>query len=118
MKKVYLLVAVILTGILVYSCESTTYAEITGEVPNPTYNANVKGIIDNKCVSCHNATDYQRASLETYAQVIEACNAPGDKNLICRIQGSCGDIMPTSGRMPSVTIKIIEDWKLQGYLEN
>ncbi len=118
MKKVYYLSVIVLIGMVMISCESKTYSDLAGEVANPTYNANVKGIIDNKCISCHNASDYQRVCLETYTQVKDACDAPGNKNLICRIQGSCGDIMPTSGRMPSVTIKIIEDWKSQGYLEN
>ncbi len=118
MKKVYHLSVFVLLGMLMFSCESKTYSELVGEVANPTYNANVKGIIDNKCVSCHNASDYQRVCLETYTQVKDACDAPGDENLICRIQGNCGLLMPSSGRMPSVTIKIIEDWKLQNYPEN
>lgn len=118
MKKVYQLSVFVLLGMLLISCESKTYSDLTGEVANPTYNANVKGIMQNNCVGCHNATDNQEPYLETYNEVKNACEAPGNKNLICRIQGSCGDIMPTSGRMPSVTIKIIEDWKLQGYLEN
>lgn len=118
MKKVILVGALVLIGILTHSCESKTYAELAGAVANPTYNANVKGIMQSNCVGCHNAIDNQEPYLETYNEVKNACDAPGNKNLICRIQGSCGDIMPTSGRMPSVTIKIIEDWKSQGYLEN
>jgi hypothetical protein len=118
MKKVYQLSVFVLLGMLLISCESKTYSDLAGEVANPTYNANVKGIMQNNCVGCHNATYNQEPYLETYNEVKNACEAPGDKNLICRIQGSCGDIMPTSGPMPSVTIQIIEDWKLQGYLEN
>lgn len=115
MKKVYLLAAAIITGIALYSCDSHTYAEIAGDVPNPTYNANVKGIIDNQCVSCHNPTYDQTPYLETYAEVKDACE---NGSLLCRIDGSCGNIMPTSGKMPTVKISIINNWATQGFVEN
>ncbi len=125
MKKINLLIAATLIGITIYSCDSRTYKDI--EDPNivaptnPTYNADVKRIIDDKCISCHssNATDNQEPYLETYNEVKNACEAPGNINLICRIEGTaCGAIMPTSGIMPSVKINTIKNWKNQNYPEN
>jgi hypothetical protein len=118
MRKVYLIVLTIIIGIVINSCESTTYSDIAGEVANPTYNANVKGIIDDNCVRCHNSNDSQRTDLETYIQVKAACDAIENNNLICRIKGnSCGDMMPATA-LPATYIKIIEDWKSQNYPEN
>ena len=119
MKKVNLLIAATIIVITIYSCESRTYEEIEEKAPtNPTYNADVKIIIDDKCVSCHNpnAIDNQLPYLETYSEVKDACT---NDNLICRIEGTaCGTIMPTSGIMPSVKINTIKNWKNQNYPEN
>ena len=92
MKKINLFIAATLIGIAIYSCDSRTYKEIEDQnivaPTNPTYNADVKRIIDDKCISCHsyNATDNQEPYLETYNEVKNACEAPGNKNLICRIE--------------------------------
>lgn len=113
--KLALLALVAGVGISLYSCESNTYEEVAGVVENPTYNANVKGIMQDKCVSCH-TTDSQEPYLTNYTEVKDACENYG---LLCRIQGSdCGDVMPTSGKMPAARIKIIENWIAQGYPEN
>jgi predicted CXXCH cytochrome family protein len=115
--KLALLALVAGVGISLYSCESNTYEEVAGVVENPTYNANVKSIMQDKCTSCHaESTSSQDPYLETYDQVKDACENYG---LLCRIQGSdCGDVMPTSGKMPAARIKIIENWIAQGYPEN
>lgn len=114
--KLALLALVAGVGISLYSCESNTYEEVAGVVENPTYNANVKGIMQDKCVECHNPDYGQEPYLTNYSEVKDACE---NYNLLCRIQGSdCGDIMPTSGKMPAARIKIIENWIAQGYTEN
>lgn len=106
---------VIILACLLASCESNTYEEVAGVVEFPTYNANVSKIMNDKCVSCHNPEYGQEPYLETYAEVKDACE---NGSLLCRIDGSCGAIMPTSGKMPKARVDIIQNWALQGYVEN
>ena len=111
--KITLLISIAL-GSLLFSCESNTYEEIAGVVENPTYEANVKGIMEDKCNSCHNPDYGQEPYLQTYDLVKDACE---NFNLLCKIDGSCGSIMPTEGKMPKARIDIIQNWAAQGYLE-
>lgn len=111
--KTTLLIAVTIGSIFI-SCESNTYEEIAGVVDNPTYDANVKGIMEDKCNSCHNPEYGQEPYLQTYALVKDACE---NGSVLCRIDDTCGAIMPTSGKMPKARIDIIQNWALQGYLE-
>lgn len=113
MKKVKIILMVLI-GILFVSCDSTTTQEIQPVVTNPTYNANVKAIFSTKCVSCHTASGSQNPPLANYEQVKDAV-LNGD--VICRIQGECGGIMPESGRMQQVFIDMIVNWKDQGCIE-
>lgn len=96
------------------SCESNTYEEIAGVVDNPTYEANVKGIMEDKCNNCHNPEYNQEPFLQTYAQVKDACE---NGSLLCKIEGSCGSIMPVGGKMPKARIDIVQNWAIQGYVE-
>lgn len=111
--KITLLISILLT-ISVVSCDSNTYEEIAGVVENPTYEANVKGIVEDKCNSCHNPEYGEEPYLQTYEMVKDACE---NGRLICKIEGSCGSIMPTEGKMPKARIDIIQNWALQGYVE-
>lgn len=113
MKKVKI-VLMLIVGLLIVSCDSTTVQEIQPVVTNPTYNANVKAIFSAKCVSCHTSSGSQNPPLANYDQVKDAV-LNGD--VMCRIQGECGDIMPTSGRMQQVFIDMINNWKDQGCIE-
>lgn len=106
--------AVVVIATIFASCESNTYQEIAGVVENPTYNANVKGIMEDKCNSCHNPEYGQEPYLQTYDLVKDACE---NGELLCRIDGSCGSVMPTSGKMPRARIDIIQNWAIQGYIE-
>lgn len=120
MKKIKLALLALIAGvgISLYSCESNTYEEVAGVVENPTFNANVLPIMNDKCVECHaeSSATTQEPYLQTYEQVKDACE---NYDLLCRIQGTaCGDVMPTSGKMPAARIKIIENWIAQGYTEN
>jgi predicted CXXCH cytochrome family protein len=106
----------VMLGSLLVSCESNTYEEIAGVVPNPTYNANVKPIMEDKCNQCHNPDYGQEPYLQTYAMVKDACE---NGNVLCRIAGSsCGTVMPSSGKMPKARIDIILNWADQNYPEN
>jgi hypothetical protein len=111
--KTTLLIAVTI-GLFLVSCESNTYDQIAGAVANPTYEANVKGIIENKCNSCHNPEFGQEPYLQTYALVKDAGE---NGELLCRIDGTCNPIMPPTGKMPKARVNIIKDWALQGYIE-
>lgn len=102
------------TAIILSSCESNTYKEIS-VVANPTYSANVGPIIKSNCLSCHSGGS-QFPNLETYAEVKDATL---NGNLLCRIDDPSvcfGSIMPTSGRMPQTTIDLIKLWGVQGYV--
>lgn len=113
MKAIKISILILITCYIGFSCESSTYNDISGEVGNPTYTANVKKIIENNCLSCHSTIGDQYPTMETYAQVREAAEI-GD--LICRIDDqSCGSVMPQSGRMPQTNINTIKKWAANGY---
>lgn len=113
MKTIKIFILILITCYFGFSCESSTYDEISGEVANPTYNSNVKNIIDNNCLSCHSAAAGQYPTMETYTQVRDAAE---NGNMICRIDDqSCGSVMPQSGRMPQVNINTIKKWAANGY---
>jgi hypothetical protein len=96
----------------VFSCESNTYEEISGEIENPTYTLNVKSIIDNNCLSCHSSSGGEFPTMETYLQVKDVAQ---NGNMICRIDDqSCGSVMPQSGRMPQTKINTIKKWTNNG----
>ncbi|MEO5776107.1 MAG: cytochrome c [Flavobacterium sp.] len=112
MKKIKIIL-VALVGVLIVSCDSTTVQEIQPVVTNPTYNSNIKAIMSAKCVSCHSSNG-QNPALTNYAEVKDAIE---NGSLECRIQNDCGAIMPPSGKMPQVFIDMINNWKVQGYVE-
>lgn len=113
--------AIALLSIVLYSCDSHTYEEIQEEIiveGDVTYNANVKSIIDDNCVSCH--SDGNVASfrpLTTYNQVKAAVENGGLLQRI-QMQDSEPGVMPQSGRMPQSKIDIILQWNQDGLLEN
>lgn len=99
--------------VLLYSCDSSTYEEASGYVPNPTYTKNIKPIMDNNCTSCHNGV--QEISLLTYEEV-KGNIVSG--NLLCRINNQCGDVMPPTGKMNSGKIRMIQTWKDNNFPQN
>ena len=113
MKTIKFIILILITGYVAFSCESSTYDDISGEVSNPTYTANVKNIINNNCLSCHSAAAGQNPTMETYSQVRDAAE---NGSTICRIDDqSCGSVMPQSGRMPQTNINTIKKWAAKGY---
>jgi len=101
-------------GLFLISCESTTIQDVSGVVTNPTYNANVKEVMTSKCIGCHSVGG-QYPSLTTYSQV-KASSQNG--NLLCRLDASCGNIMPQSGPLPQATINMINKWANNNFPEN
>lgn len=107
MKKIVFLV--LIGVIFAVSCESKTYEDISAPVSNPTYESNVKQVMSANCLSCHGAG--QSPKLGTYEEVKAAAQS-GD--LLCRINANCG-VMPPTGKMPQVTVDMINLWAQQGY---
>jgi uncharacterized membrane protein len=113
MKALKIIIVMLIACFVGFSCESSTYEEISGEVANPTYTAKVKPIIVNNCLSCHSTAGAQFPTMETYPQVREAAE---NGNMICRIDDqSCGAVMPQSGRMPQNRINTIKKWVANGF---
>ena len=110
MKKIKIFLILINVSFFA-SCESNTTQELTVVVTTPTYAKNIVPVITASCISCHSAGS-QFPTLETYAQVVEATQ---NGNLLCRINGTCGSIMPTNGKLPQATIDMIQLWKTNNY---
>lgn len=103
------------------SCESHTYEDIqdnTVIVGDVTYNAHVKSIITNNCVSCH--ADGGSASFLPLTTYDEVKTAVENTDLLDRIQRQNGEdgLMPQTGRMSQANINIILQWDTDGLLEN
>lgn len=113
MKALKIIIVLMIAYFIGFSCESATYEEISGEVENPTYTANVKSIIVNNCLSCHSVAGAELPTMETYSQVRDAAE---NGDMICRIDDqSCGTVMPQTGRMPQPKINTIKNWVANGY---
>jgi hypothetical protein len=113
MKAIKIIILILITCYVGSSCETSTYDEISGEVANPTYTANVKSIITSNCLGCHSNAAGQYPTMETFVQVRDATEYG---KVICRIDDqSCGAVMPQSGRMPQTNINTIKKWAANGY---
>ena len=99
-------------ALILNACDSNTYSELEPIVKNPTYNANIKLLIDSKCISCHNSNG--EYLLTNYNSVKTATQ---NGNLLCRIKGNNCGVMPPSGRLPQSKIDMVDLWKTQGYIE-
>lgn len=85
-------------------CDTVTFA----------YNAKVKEIINNNCSSCHslgsnNGFLLDHTSLKNYASTGE---------LVGRLKGSTGSLMPPSGKLSDCDISGIENWVNKGAPNN
>ncbi|WP_460219582.1 hypothetical protein [Psychroserpens sp. MEBiC05023] len=112
----------VLLATLLCSCTSVSEEDLIDATPIPTvvsYNDNVKSIIDNNCISCHNNPPINGApiSLITYTDVRTAIES---NDLIARISSNDqGFLMPFGGpRLPQNLIDIIVQWEADGLLEN
>jgi len=118
MKKFLLIITV---SSIILSCTNVSEEDLIDTTPPPntvTYVANVKTIIDNNCISCHNDPPVNGApiSLILYENVKDAVE---NRDLIGRITGtSSGRQMPLGGPMlPQNLIDIIIQWEADGLLE-
>ena len=107
--KIFLM---LISAVFLVSCESNTYDQISLPVTNPTYGVNIKPVITANCSGCHSAGE-QSPTLVTYDQLKTAIV---NGNVLCRIDGSCGAIMPQGGKMPQGTINMIKLWAANGFV--
>ena len=112
--KIFKIVLVAISGLFLVSCESSTIQDVSPLVVSPTYNANISQVITSKCTSCH-SNGNQYPNLESYAEVRDAAE---NGVLLCRIDASCGNIMPQEGGMPQATITMIKTWATNNFPEN
>ena len=109
MKKIKIVLMVI-SGLFLVSCESSTIQDVSLVVTNPTYVANVKKVIDINCISCH-------SNLKTYSGV------KNNTNLLCSLEASCGtnsgiSQMPKDREpLPDATITMIKTWATNNFPE-
>lgn len=101
-----------LSAVFAVSCQSSTYDDVSVVNTNPTYEADIKPILSALCTSCHSFGG-QFPALENYDQ---AKSATENGRLLCKIEGSCGSIMPTSGKMAQGTIDKINLWATNGFI--
>jgi len=102
-------------SLFLIGCESHTYDDISGFSTTPNYNKHIKPIMENNCVSCHNPTYGQFPNLTNYDEVKDATL---NGNVACRVDASCGAIMPQAGKMASPSILMIQYWKNTNCPEN
>ena len=109
------IVLLAICGLFLVSCESTTIQDISVVVTNPTYTAHIAPVMSAKCTSCHGQARNQYPNLETYAAVKEATQ---NGDLLCRLDASCGNIMPQEGALPTATVTMINNWANTNFPEN
>ncbi len=106
MKNRQAILLVLFSLILFVSCDTATTQDLSPKVDNPTYTANIEKIMSINCTGCH-AGGAQTPDLDSYNSVKTATL---NGAVLCRIGGTCGEIMPTSGTLPQATIDIINKW--------
>lgn len=118
MRKKILLLSFL--GLLFGSCTNDSESDLR-EPDSPTvvsYEANIKQIMGNNCVGCHNDPPVNGApfALDTYDRVRDRTE---NGNLIAVMKRQTGEsaAMPPTGRLPQATIDLIEQWADEGFLE-
>ena len=127
MRKILVVLLLLISLLIICSCtndheddliiavEPTEPIEPTDPIVLKNYNDDVKPIIDNNCVNCHsNGGSASFYLLENYDQV-RASAASG--SLYSRMTDATNP-MPPSGILPGTVTQIIEDWTIDGLLED
>lgn len=119
MKKLILIISCLF--IVTNSCTNASEEDLIDATPiidNITYVNDVKPIIDNNCISCHNNPPVNGAPMPllTYEDVK---NAIENRGLISRISSEdTGFLMPFGGpRLPQNLVEIVIQWETDGLLE-
>jgi len=118
MKKILLISSMFLLSL---NCTNVSEDDLIDAEPLPdlvTYQADVKVIIDNNCISCHSMPPVNNAPMPLVLY-IQVKNAVENNNLIGRITGAGpGSLMPKGGpKLPQSLIDIIIQWEADGLLE-
>jgi hypothetical protein len=114
MKNIKAILIIMLSGILFVSCDSVTTQDLSPVVTNPTYTTNIAPVMDANCVSCHSGGS-QFPDLDSYDAVKSAIDGTNSNALLCRLDGSCGAIMPPSGALPAATVDMVKKWAINNY---
>jgi uncharacterized membrane protein len=115
MKFISNYIATFIIVLIFTSCESNTYSEIEQVTTNPTYQKNIKPIIDANCIACHSENSpVGQFSLSTYEDV-KAITEFG--SLIYRIEEATGaESMPFNApKLSQSKIDLIKLWKANNY---
>ena len=114
--------SMICLSMLVISCSYNSEDDLTesmNTIELVNYEENIKVVIDNNCIGCHNNPPINGAPmpLTTYENVK---NAIENRGLINRISSTdTGFLMPFGGpRLPQNSIDFIIQWEADGLLEN
>jgi hypothetical protein len=92
-------------NVVTAQCDSTT----------TKYSVKVKPILDANCATsgCHDAATQQ--SGYDYSSYTTA--KTGADRALCKMDGSCGSVMPPTGQLADSLIQVIKDWKNQGFCQ-
>jgi hypothetical protein len=104
-----------------YSCSKDKGQVIKGKTvvcdsTKVTYMGDVKQIMDDNCSygSCHDGAT-QSPDLTTYAAVVSGVSGG---TVICRMQASCGAVMPKGGpKLADSLINKVIQWQTGGYCD-
>ena len=114
MRKKEVILLVIFIVFYFSNCSTTTIDKVIIDEVN-TYESDVDIIISNNCLPCHaGAFPSAGLNLEGYENVR---NSTENGNLLARIN-SITNPTPQSGLMSPISIATIEQWAIDGYIEN
>ncbi|MFP4844716.1 hypothetical protein [Winogradskyella sp. PE311] len=120
MKKKNIIPVLLL--LLAFSCSNNSEDDLTEDISiedTVTYLVNIKPIIDNNCIICHNNPPVNGApnALTDFNSVKDAVQ---NRNLIGRIStNDLSSVMPLGGpRLPQNLIDLIMQWETDGLIEN
>lgn len=105
------------------ACAAENREELTADGPScetsdMSYDADIKSIVTNNCASvgCHNGPNgVGGLDLSTYEDVERIAS---NGQLIGRMRGTRGNIMPPQGMLPDCTISKVESWVNDGAANN
>ena len=98
----------ILLNLLLFSCSNNDNDVIV--VDEPTYDATIKSIVDNNCMSCHSSS--YNPEIDTYAAIVLKIEDGTFENAVL-VEKS----MPKNGSLTEAELANIEKWIDNNYPE-
>lgn len=117
-KTRFALISICILGFFLTKCSkdkapdpnSTT---LTCDSTKVSYNKDIKAILDENCVSCHEPNNLSGGSdFSTYAT-----SKAKMASALCNINANGCSVMPTSGKMADSLITKIESWTNNGFCQ-